>query len=685
MSGTVIRGSGRPVTATSTAQAKSPMGRAKRLTLLGGVSLVGLYLVIPAAGQAENPDETARAPAIIAAPGSSAAAGMVDESALRYYASQKQTVRMKAEAARLKHLYPGWTEPTDLDTLQPSPPEEAPLWDLFTAGRFDDLDAAIAARRAADPNWRPSDELARKLLRASFRSRLKTFASARKNTEVVALYRADPTALDPSDVESYWTTAEALAGEGGAAEAFGLYKSVLDTSNDAGARLATIQKAMANLPMTLAEKLIAMGRTDPEGASEFRGIANDITRARIVADLHGEPAQEPSPAEMAAFQAYARSSGEPSQTGLLGWYSYNHRQFRAALDWFKLAISRGGDAMIAHGLAHTLRELGMLREAEEVAYAWRDKYVGNSILFIDLMGRKLTQANPSFIDLDRISRYAKVTLATASGEGAEALGWYAYNSCQFDAALEWFQHAAAWLPGESALTGYALSLQRLKRTRDYLTIVNRYDGLFPKVVDLLFREGPAGPPLACAASADAAPPQAARPAPGAPANPAPSALARNAAAYGRVPKPDPSGDAQVKPLPIQRNEFPLAVPSENALRYAPPSLARIASDRQDGAFLAEPSASKPVPLVARRVPGAGPMPYERYGYNLLPGYDGSERPTVQSEPGEGTLWRTQQAARSRGVQERGPSETDRFTLPGSQAVNRGYDGPDAATSPMQRP
>lgn len=204
MSGTVIRVRERPVTASSTS-------RARRLALLCGA---GLFLVTPAAAQTENPDEAARAPAIIAPPGSSGAAGMVDESALRYYASQKQTARMKAEAARLKQLYPGWVEPTDLDTLQPSPPEEAPLWDLFTAGRFDDLDAAIAARRAADPNWRPSDELSRKLLRASFRSRLKALTSARKTADIVALYRADPSALDPSDVESYWTTAEALASEG---------------------------------------------------------------------------------------------------------------------------------------------------------------------------------------------------------------------------------------------------------------------------------------------------------------------------------------------------------------------------------------------------------------------------------------------------------------------------------------
>ena len=115
-----------------------------------GLALAALTLpalTLPTLAQGPGGEDASRAPAIVVDPTGSAANGMVDESALRYYAAQKQTARMKAEAARLKQLYPGWTEPTDLDTLQPSPPEEAPLWDLFTAGRFDDLYAAIAARR----------------------------------------------------------------------------------------------------------------------------------------------------------------------------------------------------------------------------------------------------------------------------------------------------------------------------------------------------------------------------------------------------------------------------------------------------------------------------------------------------------------------------------------------------------
>ncbi|MCF4124835.1 hypothetical protein [Methylobacterium sp. SyP6R] len=630
-----------------------------RTPLLAGA----LLLVAPALAQAPETavprvvyGDGVRAPAIMVDPETSRTPGMVDESALRYYASQKQTARMKAEIARLKRLYPGWTEPQDLDSLQPSPPEEAPLWDLFTAGRLQDLRAAINARRSVEPSWQPSEELARKLRRAEFRSSIA--AAAGKNPDgVVALYRNDPSALDPSDIESIWTIADDLAATGAGEDAFTLYKSVLDGNADAGARLATIQKAMAHIKMEQAERLIAMGRQDPSGASEFDPIRLDITRARIAAFLHDEPAQTPTLADLTAFQAYARKTAEPSQTGLLGWYAYKRRQFREALEWFKLAIARGGDAMVAHGLAHTLRELNMMREAEEVAYAWRDRFVGNELLFIDLLERKLTLASPPYIEPARIERYARVVNATASGEGAQGLAWYAYNSCQFDAALEWFQRAVAWMPSESTVFGYALTLQRQRRQRPYLEVVNRYDGLFPKVVDLLFREGQGGPPLPCAVQT----------ASGGRAAPAAANATRPEAppSYGRVPRPDApgaGGRAEAVPLAVQRGEFPLGVPLDNPLRY--PS-AGAGQGAAPGFYAREPVVPAP-PLVARRVPGAGAMPYERYGYTLLPGYNGLDKPEGLSAPPPGTLWQDQQGERNRSA----APESVRFSVPARTTSER---------------
>ena len=147
----------------------------------------------------------------------------------------------------------------------------------------------------------------------------------------------------------------------------------------------------------------------------------DITRGRMAAYLHDERAEEVPPADAAMFEAYARDSREPNQIGLVAWYDYKRRDFRNALEWFKAAIENGGDAMIAHGLAHTLRALDKMREAEEVAFAWRGPLVNNGILFIDLLERDLTREVPPYIEADRLARYARATMEMSSGEGAQGL------------------------------------------------------------------------------------------------------------------------------------------------------------------------------------------------------------------------------------------------------------------------
>ncbi len=57
--------------------------------------------------------------------------------------------------------------------------------------------------------------------------------------------------------------------------------------------------------------------------------------------------------------------------------------------------------------------------------------------------------------------------------------------------------------------------------------------------------------------------------------------------------------------------------------------------------------TQPAPLVARRVPGVGPMPYERYGFSLLPAWNGQQTaswpPYTQQIAPAGTQWADQEA------------------------------------------
>jgi tetratricopeptide (TPR) repeat protein len=585
----------------------------------------------------------------------------LDESALRYYASLGQKNRVAAESRRLSKLDTSWHVPDDLYSAHPGRPDEGPLWALYGQNRVDDLTKAIAMRQADEPGWMPSDDLATKIKTKALRAHVMQMAKAEDWHAIVESFKGSGIAWAKDDAEALWVVAEAYARENDCGEAYIVYRSILADHTDVNERRATIEHAIALIPMSYAEKLIAMARTDASGRGEFAPIAIDITRARMSAFLHDEPANEVGDDELKAFQAFVQDAKDPNEPGLVAWYAFKRRDYAQALDWFKLAIGHGGDAMIAHGLAHTLRMLGMKREAEEVAFAWREPLVNNSILFIDLLETDLTKEQPPYIEPARIARYAQVSMATESGEGAQALGWYAYNTCQYPLALQWFERAVAWLPKEATAYGYALALQRMRRSKDFHDVVNRYDGLFPKVVALAFDDGIRKPPPPCEADTrnPSAPP---RPAPVLEGRPGPDWTGRTMAdtlkpqtialherpaetpgsIRARVPSPEALANGTDGTLPplTKKTEFPSAVSPENPLRFS--VLRTVATEDQrvrprDAAW----------PLVARRVPGVGAMPYERYGFTLMPGWDGttdaSSPTSADRAPPQGTLWALEQS------------------------------------------
>ncbi len=606
-----------------------------------------------------------------------------DDSALRYYAANGQAERAEAELRRLRALYPNWTPPDNLyDKTAAGGVEEDDLWELFGADKLDELQQAIAARRAAEPGWEPSADLRGKMRVKLFRAKVLGQARAGHYADIIRDLKRDGMRVEDADVETLWALADAWHATRQNPQALEIYKSILRDNRDAAARLATVQKAIGALRMDEAEQLIAMARKDASGKSEFEPIAVDIARARIAAFLHDERKDEVEAGDLKTFSDFARGDKglkDANQPALLGWYYYKLKSHSEALDWFKVSLEHGGDAMVAHGLAHCLRLLGMKREAEEVAYAWRGPLVNNSILFIDILERDLTKPIPPYVEPERLARYGEVTMETASGEGAQALAWYAYNSCQYDVALQWFERAVAWHPKEPTAYGLALTLNRVKQQKSAqknsaqknsaMEWVNRYDGLFPLVVEIVFPVT-IKPPTPCDQPrlARAYPYNGGYPAgggyPGYPGDPAGQYAVDPAGRYisdpagryisdpagryawGRVNPPGwsgPLGGRDRLPSPVARGQFPIAVAAENPLRFAPTGQGALLGPggAAPGGF-APDGYQRSFPLVARRVPGVGAMPYERYGYALLPGYNGvltysSPKASDQVAPA-GTLW-----------------------------------------------
>ncbi len=410
-----------------------------------------------------------------------------DESGLRYFASRGERARIEAEIKRLQRLYPDWRVPEHLDDVAQEGADESDLWKLYADDKLDELARAIEARKATDPNWKLSSDLSRKFHAKQFRQRVAAFMNDGQWRELVAFAEQNDN-LDGAEIDLLWTLAEAYCKVKQNAKAVEIYRAVLESNNDGAVRLATLQKALANLRVGEVEKLVA-------GRPERAALEIPLTRARIAAFLHEEEAQDVSAAAFANFQREAQSASGAKDAELVGWYYRKKGAQKDALDWFKLAMERDGDAMSAHGLALTLLDLGYRREAEDVAYAWREPLVNNMILYIDIVERGLTDPSPALVEPRRLERFGAATQETASAEGAQALGWYAYNNCNFVPALEWFKRAMAWAPRETTAQGYALTLKRLHRDKDYLEVVNRYDGLFPRLVEMVFNRdaGPNGP------------------------------------------------------------------------------------------------------------------------------------------------------------------------------------------------
>lgn len=596
--------------------------------------------------------------------------GGPDETALRYYAGQNQMKRVGAEIERLRRLYPSWRPPETLvEPANASTEDEQPLWDLFGADRLDELRSAIEERKRAEPEWRPSKDLTDKIARKDLRLRLMDFWRSGNLNEMIETVAQDGYGGDRADIDLQWTVAEAYARMKRTADAVAIYRSLLRTQVDTHERLTTIQKAMETLRIAEVEPLFEEMKADASGRNELAPLANEITRARISAYLRDERAERIPDGEFKAYQEHVRGLDDSNQVGLIAWYYLKNKSTRDALDWFKLALERGGDAMIAHGLANALRDLGLMREAEEVAFAWRDALINNAILYIDVLEAELTRAAPPYVAPERLMRYAQVTMDLASGEGAQALGWYAYNTCQYEVAREWFERAVAWYPKETTVYGLVLSTQRTKRMKDVFELANRYDGLFPKVIGVIFPDGYQRPPSPCdmVAAGTRAPAgfRASQPA-------SVSAPAGQRHAYGAGPFPPTPGQPQALQPPgwhppalvpvandrlpkFARGEFPAAVDPENTRRYA--SSGKIMGRPLQ---IATPPATqtllraeqpRPAGLVARRVQGVGPMPYERWGFSLLPGANGqtaSDAPHSAQTAPLGTAWASEPAGKHTG-------------------------------------
>lgn len=414
----------------------------------------------------------------------------VDESALRYFAAQGDTRRVDAEIARLRSLYPNWTPPSDLGQLSTSgqapahDPEVDKLWSLYAQDRFADERAEIADHMASDPQWRPPADVTMALDLAEARKRLANASDNEQWRTVLSIATASPSLLTCANVDSLWRVAEAFAKTNQSARTKDVYTYILTNCGNPSERLATLQKALALLPEQQVADLLKLERKSGTEQDDFSAIRDGIVLRRVDR-LSVDNKQSASADDLATAERIAQTDDDPGAPLILGWYYYHHNDFEKARQWFQSSFDRSQTSKAAEGLALALRALNRFLEAEDLAYQWRDKSPENMSAYKDIIVATLTQDPPLRLDPRMIASAIPVIAKDRFYNGAQALGWYSYNTQQFQTARDWFTKALSWkADDEASAYGLALSLQRLGDRKSFAALTNAWRGRSQRIADL---------------------------------------------------------------------------------------------------------------------------------------------------------------------------------------------------------
>lgn len=386
---------------------------------------------------------------------------VVDESALRYFASRGDTARLNAEIARLRALYPTWTPPENPLAVPVNEDKQLEaMWALYSQSRYADVRAAITERRKQEPQWTPPADLVDRLDVAEKRAELIAASNAGKSEDVVRLGAETPSLLTCSDADVLWRVAEAFVKTDRVQRAKDAYGYMIDNCTDAPVRVATVQKASTLLGYKDMQDLLAREHAGPDGVKEFDAIRSDLAR-RFVGEGDEDPEITVAPVYLKLVEKLVMDEGLASDALLLGWYHSRRDQNAAAEPFFRKARAVEDSASASQGLALILLARKMPGEAEDVMYAWRTTSDQAMQTYLAATTNLLALDPPPKLDAKVLNRIAQVTLEEKHPETGEQFGWYALAMDQPATAEEWFSQVLKW-KADYEPSAYGLGVARLR-------------------------------------------------------------------------------------------------------------------------------------------------------------------------------------------------------------------------------
>ncbi|MBY3067340.1 cellulose synthase [Rhizobium laguerreae] len=409
----------------------------------------------------------------------------VDESALRYFASRGDKVRLQAEISRLQALYPNWVPPADpLAVPQNGDKQLEAMWQLYSDGRYAELRKAVADRQAADAGWQPPADLLDRLDVAEARARLINASDLKQYATVVDTAAATPSLLTCSEIDILWRVAEAFIQTERAQRGQDAYTYILKSCSNPAERLATVEKASTLLAYQPMQALLALERPAADGSKEFDGIRDNLAR-RFMAEGDDDPNLAIAPDYIARLEKLAGTEGLASDALLLGWYQLRRNNDADAEKWFRAARAKQDSAAASQGLTLALIARKAPEEAEDVMFGWRADSDDAISTYLAATANLMALQPPADLAEDVLHRIATEVIARKYVPTAQQFGWYARSLNQFQTAARWFETALAWKPDdEPSAYGLVITREQLSDRKGVLDLQRAWAGRSSRITNL---------------------------------------------------------------------------------------------------------------------------------------------------------------------------------------------------------
>ncbi|MBA5803416.1 cellulose synthase [Rhizobium sp. WYCCWR 11317] len=409
----------------------------------------------------------------------------VDESALRYFASRGDKLRLQAEISRLQALYPNWVPPADpLAVPQNGDKQLEAMWQLYSDGRYAELRKAVADRQATDAGWQPPADLLDRLDVAEARARLVNASDLKQYATVVDTAAATPSLLTCSEIDILWRVAEAFIRTERAQRGQDAYTYILKNCPNPAERQATVEKASTLLSYQPMQALLALERPAADGSREFDAIRDNLAR-RFMAEGNDDPNLAIAPDYVAHLEKLAGTEGLASDALLLGWYQLRRNNDANAEKWFRAARAKQDSAAASQGLALALIARKAPEEAEEVMFRWRADSDDATSTYLAATANLMALQPPADLAEDVLHRIATEVIARKYVPTAQQFGWYARSLNQFQTAARWFETALAWKPDdEPSAYGLVITRDQLSDRKGVLDLQRAWAGRSTRITNL---------------------------------------------------------------------------------------------------------------------------------------------------------------------------------------------------------